>query len=103
MGLDRVREAQMQTHIALQHQGELLHDMVKLQQQVVGLQRETARAVASIKRDKASSPPSKSQPSWPPTGKDVIQWVAAVVMIAWVLRGGDPASLLKALGALSGV
>ena len=102
MSLDRVREAQFEANHALQQQGALLRDLVTLQRQVVTLQQQTAKAITSINRGKESSRPSKSPPSWQPTGKDVLQWVAAVGMVAWVLRGGDPASLLKVLAALSG-
>lgn len=102
LSLDRVREAQLETQAALHRQGLLLHDLVLLNQETVKIQQQTARMIANISKARASTPPAMSPASSQPTAKDALQWVAAVAMVAWVIKGGDPASLLKVLAALSG-
>ncbi len=100
--LDRLRETQIQVHSEINRHGELLHDLVDLQRQVVHLQQETARVLMSIRRDKASSHQDKSLKLSKPIASDVLQWVAAAVMVSWVIRGEDPAVLLKVLAPLLG-
>jgi hypothetical protein len=98
MSLDRVREAQMEAQSALQRQGALLHDLVLLNRETVKIQQQTVRMLGSISKARASTPPETSPVSSQPTAKDVLQWIAAVGMVTWVIKGGDPAPLLKMLG-----
>jgi hypothetical protein len=100
--LDRLRETQLRVQSEIHLHGELLQEMVALQKEVVRLQQETARAVVSIGRDKDCTPRDRLQNSSRPIASDVLQWVAALAMIAWMVRGGNPQDLLKALAMLSG-
>jgi hypothetical protein len=97
--LDKMRETQIQTHSAINQHGEQLRDMSAILRDLVHLQAEMTR---NISLGRASTPPEKSPESSKPTGRDVVQWLAAATMMAWVLRGGDPQTLLKALALLSG-
>lgn len=95
--LDRMHETQMRTHMALHQQGALLHDLVALQKEAVTMHREVAKAIASIKADKDSSPAVKSPPSSKLIASDAMQWVGAAILLLYVAKGGDPTVLLKAL------
>ncbi len=92
--LDRIRETQF-AH------GDLLRDHADLLRQMLAEQARTGAAIRNISRstsqDKGSSPQETSLESSKLTAKAVLQWVAAVVAVTWVLRGGEPETLLKHL------
>lgn len=97
MSLDRLREGQLQAHSALHQQAELLRDLVVLQKETVRVQRQTAQMLVNISKAKDSTPRATSPESSKLTATAATQWAAAAVMLIYVIKGGDPAILLKAL------
>lgn len=100
--LDRLRENQNQVHSMVYRHGELLQELVSLQKELVVHQKTMATTIQNIVQDKASTQSAKSKDESPKplplTAKEAIQWVAAMGMLVYVLRGGDPTALLKAFG-----
>ena len=96
MNLDRLHEAQIQANTALRQQGEALRRLTLTLREIASIQLETVQAIKRLDREERTPQP-KSQPSSRLIASDVMQLAMAGLLLLYVIRGGDPGLIVKAL------